>query len=112
MGWPHYIGVKDESSHEIGLIIMGDKKSCIPTVIRLVWPNDIKELFRKGGITNTDLEMAGLLMLWLVMDKVCPKLRSAYVALFSDNSPTIIWVKRLAARVSLVAMKLVRSLTL
>ena len=51
-------------------------------------------------------------MLWIVMEEVCPKLRSAYVALFSDNSPNIGWVKILAARRSLVEMQLVRALTL
>ena len=51
-------------------------------------------------------------MLWLVMDGVCPKLRAAYVALFSDNSPTIGWVKRLAERGLLLEMQLVRALTL
>ena len=56
--------------------------------------------------------MVGLLMLWLVMEEVCPKLRAAYVALFSDNSPTVGLVKLFAARVSLVAMQLVRALTL
>ena len=55
--------------------------------------------------------MAGLLMLWIVMEEVCPKLQAAYVALFSENSPTIGWVKTLAARGSLVAMQLVRALT-
>ena len=51
-------------------------------------------------------------MLWLVMEEFCPKLQAAYVALFSDNSPTIGWVKRLEVRVSLVAVQLVRALTL
>ena len=56
--------------------------------------------------------MAELLMLWLVMEEVCLKLLAAYLALFSDNSPTIGWVKRLTARGSLVAMQLVQALTL
>ena len=56
--------------------------------------------------------MAGLLMLWLVMEEVCPKLQAAYVGLFSDKYPNIGWEKRLAARVSLVAVQLVRALTL
>ena len=56
--------------------------------------------------------MAGLLMLWLVMEVVCPKLRASHVALFSDNSPTIGWVKRLEVRGSLVAIQLVRALTI
>ena len=78
----------------------------------LPWPDDIKELFHKSNITNSGLEMAGLLMLWLVMEEVCPKLRAAYVAFFSDNLPTIGWVKIHAARGSLVTMHIVRALTL
>ena len=62
-GWPHYIGFKDASSHGIGGIIMGEGKACIPTVVFLAWPDDIKKLFRKGNIENSDLEIAGLLML-------------------------------------------------
>ena len=46
------------------------------------------------------------------MEEVCPKLRAAYVPLFSDKSPTIGWVKRLAARWSLVEMQLVWALAL
>ena len=63
MGWTQYIGVKDASTHGIGGIIMGEVKSCKPTVFRLSWPEDIKESFHKWYITNLDLEMAGLLML-------------------------------------------------
>ena len=46
------------------------------------------------------------------MEEVCPKLQAAHGALFSDNSTTIGWVKRLTARGSLLAMQLVRALTL
>ena len=46
------------------------------------------------------------------MEEVCTNLLAAYVALFSGNSPTIGWVKCLVARVSLVAMQLVRALML
>ena len=53
-----------------------------------------------------------LLILWLVMEEVCPKLRAAYIALFSDNPPTIGWVKRLAVRDTLVEMQLVLEVTL
>ena len=51
-------------------------------------------------------------MLWLVIEEVFPKLQAAYIALLSDNSPTIGWAKRLVARGSLLAMQIVRSLTL
>ena len=51
-------------------------------------------------------------MSWIVIEEVCPQLRAEYVALFIDNSPTVGWVKRLAAGSLLVAMQLVRSLSL
>ena len=51
-------------------------------------------------------------MLWLVMEEVCPKVLAAYVSLFSEISPIIGWVKRLAARGLLVALKLVQALNL
>ena len=81
-------------------------------MFHLAWLDDIKQLFHKGKITNSDLEMSGLLMLWLVIEEVCPKLQADYVALVSDNSPTIGCVKRLAARGSLVEMQLVQALTI
>ena len=55
--------------------------------------------------------MAGLVMLWLVMEEVCPKLRADYVVLFSEKYPTSGWVKVLAARGSLVVIQIVRALT-
>ena len=49
-GWPHCIVVKDASIHGIGLIIISNEKSCIPTVFRLAWPDCVQEFFRKGNI--------------------------------------------------------------
>jgi hypothetical protein len=82
------------------------------------WPEDIKQEVlktnsgQKGKLTNSDLECAGLLLLWLVMEKVCNPKPGANFALFSDNSPTVSWVNRMAARGSLVAGELLRALTL
>ena len=115
--WPDYIGIKDASKQGVGGIIIGENKVVPPTVFRLQWPDDIKaDVISKtnptGSITNSDLEMAGLLLLWLVMEQVCTDLDNAHVALFSDNSPTVHWVERLASRHSYVAMQLIRALAL
>ena len=56
--------------------------------------------------------MAGLLILWLVLEGVCPSLREKHVTLFSDNSPTVSWVTRLASKKSLVAEHMVQALAL
>jgi hypothetical protein len=65
-----------------------------------------------GTITNSNLEMAGVLILWLVMEVVCQPLQKKWVALFSDNSPAVGWTKRLASCKSLVAKHFVQALAL
>jgi hypothetical protein len=59
-------------------------------------------------ITILDLEMAGFLLLWLVIEYFCPTL----IALFSNNSPTLHWMQQLAVKHSLIAMQLVWALAL
>ena len=111
-GWPDYIGVCNASSHGVGGVVFGEKDECIPTVFWWEWPEDIKSSYKKKVITNSDLKMAGLLYLWLVMEEVCGDLREKRVALFSDNSPTMGWVRCLATRGSLVSAHLIRALAL
>ena len=89
----------------------------VPTVFRLQWPPDVSAALvsqhnPNGTITNSDLEMAGLMLLWLTMEATCPELTGAHVALFSDNSPTVHWVERMASRQSTIAMQLLRALAL
>ena len=110
--WPSFVGVKDASGHGVGGVILGEGAECVPTVFRLEWPREVKDLFAEGSLTNSDLECAGLVLLFLVMEEVCPwaALRVAHVALFSDNQPTVSWVERLATRASRVAAQLLRVL--
>ena len=73
----------------------------MPTVFRYEWLDDIKaeknsEHNPDGKLTNSDLEIAGLLMLWLVMEDVCNIASDAHMALFSDNQPTVLWAPWLA----------------
>jgi hypothetical protein len=95
MGETDFVGVKDALIHGVGGIVVGAKEACVPTVFRLQWPQDIKnEVLKtnsgqKGNLTNSDLECAGLLLLWLVMEDVCKPKPDAHYALFSDNSPTV-----------------------
>ena len=106
------MGIKDASSHGVGGIIVGENIACIPTVFCAEWPDDIKQLYKTGSITNSDLECAGLLLLWLIMEDVCPLKVGSRVGLFSDNSPTVRWVQCLALRRSAVAAQFIRALSL
>jgi hypothetical protein len=92
--------------------VVGENAACTPTVFWWEWSQEVKTRYHKNLITNSDLEMAGLLFLWLVMEAVCGNLREKNVALFSDNSPTVGWVWQLATRGSLVSAHLIRALAL
>ncbi len=110
-GWPDFVGVVDASSHGVGGIIIGKLLECPPTVFRLQWPPDItanvvSDSNPNGPITNLDLKLAGLVILWLMMEHVCVSLAEKRVALFSNNSPTVSWVQRMACCSSLVAEQL------
>ncbi len=94
---------------------LGNYPSVHPLFFASEWPADIKKNIVSssnptGGLTKSDLEMAGLLMLWLVLEGVCPSLSEKHVTLFSDNSPTVSWVTRLASKKLLVAEHMVQAL--
>jgi hypothetical protein len=116
-GWPDYVGVCDASSFGVGGVIIGKLSECRPTLFRLQWPPNITESVvsdknRGGNLTNSDLEMASLLLLWLMIEHVCSSLTEKRVALFSNNSPTVSWVQRMACRSSLIAKQLIHVLAL
>jgi hypothetical protein len=66
----------DTSSHGVGGIIIGKLSKCLPTVFRFQWPPDItanvvSNSNLKGKIANSNLKLAGLVILWLMMEHVC-----------------------------------------
>ena len=74
--WPNYIGVKYASGHGKGGVVLGKNLTCTPIVFRMQCPDWVKrEIISSSNCTgtfkNSDLEMAGLLLLWLVMEEVC-----------------------------------------
>jgi hypothetical protein len=115
--WPDFVGVKDASSHGVGVIIIGEMSKCTPTVFRFARPDDVRKdvvskLNPSGKISNSDLEMAGLLMLFVIMEQVCSPLVEKRIALFSDYSPKVGWVDRLALCQSKTATHVIRALAL
>jgi hypothetical protein len=86
-----------------------------PTVFRWQWSEDVTaniKTFRDPGgtISNSDLEMATLLLLLLTMEGVCGTLREKQVMLLSNYSPMVGWVERLVSKRSTVAEHLIQAL--
>ena len=117
VGHPDYIGIMDAAKEGMGGVIIGENSACEPTVFRFEWPKEVQNEVvsndnPNGSITNSDLEMAGLLLCWLVLEYVAPDLYHKHVALFCDNSPTVAWVRKMAAKGSRVAGELLMALAL
>ncbi len=96
---------------------MGENNKCPPTVVQIQWPKDITDNVKSDSnpneiITISDLEMAGLLIIFLVMEEIICDLTKANIALFSNNTPTVSWVTCLASQHSIVAANLVAALAL
>ena len=87
-------------------------------MFRLEWPKEVQDNMctfenPKGHITNSDLELAGFLLAFLVLEYVVPALSNRHVAMFCDNSPTIAWVERMALRSgSMIAGQLLMALAI
>ena len=116
-GHPDIIGIVDAATEGVGGVVVGENMAIVPTVFRLEWPEEVRALVitddNPGGkITNSDLECAGGLLLWLVIEQVVPCLNNKHVGLLNDNSPTISWLKRMNSRHSKTAAALIRTLAM
>ena len=116
-GWPDFIGIKDASGHGVGGVVVGENKECTPTVFQFEWLDNVKAVLHsgpgtKGHLTNFDLEMEGLLLLWLVMEDVCDIASGTHISLFNNNKPTVHLVERQAKKSSVVVGQLIQALVL
>ncbi len=58
--------------HGAGGVIFGEESTCMPVLFRWEWPQDIKDDIKTvknpaGQISNSDLELAGIVLLWIVI---------------------------------------------
>jgi hypothetical protein len=51
-------------------------------------------MYRTKELTNSDLEMAGIVIAWFVLEELVSVFRTI-TQLFTDNSPSASWAKRL-----------------
>lgn len=77
---------------------------------RVEWPTDIGESVislanPSGTITNSDLEMATVLFLFLVLEHLV-SLKHVHVAAWCDTMPTVSWTNKLSSSCPMVAGRL------
>jgi hypothetical protein len=115
---PWYVCYVDASGSGVGGVWLNGTKPLKPYVWRMQWPDDItKNLVSydnpNGTISNSDLEMAGVLLAWLVIEQLAPiSLQHSTVGIFCDNTPAVSWSNRLQSSKSIIAGHLLRVMAL
>jgi hypothetical protein len=107
---PGYIGYCDASKLGAGGVWLLGTLYLSPVVWRLEWPEDIHNNVvsfsnPRGTITNSDLEMAGMLAHYLELEHLVA-LKHVHVAAWCDNTPTVSWTNKLSSSRSQVAGRL------
>jgi hypothetical protein len=97
-----YVGYCDASAFGAGGVWFSGRLSITPTVWRVQWPHDIttnvvSDSNPTGTITNSDLEMAGVLIHQMVLEQLVD-MRHKRSVIHCDNSPSVSWATRMSAR--------------
>ena len=113
---PHYIGYCDASGHGAGGVWLSGSETIQPTVWQIEFPPEIRkrlvsESNPKGDITNSDLEMAGVVLHFLVLENLVD-LTHKTVGIYCDNTPTVYWTQKMSSKRSNTAGRLLRALAI
>jgi hypothetical protein len=107
---PEMAGTCDASATGAGGIWVG--YGVQPKVWCVEWPDDVVQLYRDGALTNSDLEMAGMLMQYLVAEQIRP-MEHCHTSIWSDNSPVTSWSTKMADKATTpIAGQLLRVLAM
>ena len=106
------VGYCDASLNGAGGVWFSEKRSMTPLVWNIEFPDNIKERFHQGLITNSDLELAGVLLHYCVLEANVD-VRHRAVATFCDNTPAVAWIDRMASKADTpIAGRLLRGLAI
>ena len=114
---PWFIGYSDACNTGVGGVWTDGARGLLnPIVWRLQWPEDITNSIVSdqnpdGSITINDLELAGVLLAWLVLEVISPlHLKFAPIGIRCDNASTVAWASKLNCTSSLIAGHLLKAL--
>jgi len=111
-----YGGYCDASRSGAGGVWFGFERQLPPIVWRVAFPEEIQQKLvstvnPRGSISNSDLEMLGLILHWLVLEHFVD-LKHTHVACWCDNTPAVAWASKLLATKAVRAARLLRILAL
>ena len=119
MGDIEFLGWVDSSGEGIEGGWLPGKYALKPTMWRLEWPKTFRVRLimpknPEGYLDINDLEMAGKICAWLVLEGIVgtKNLHYEHISLFRNNTAAVSWTQRGAAKKSAAAGRLLRFLAL
>ena len=116
---PDYIGYCDATAFGAGGVWFSGTSPVPETVWRLPWPPDITaavvfESNPTGALTNSDLEMAAVVLYLNVFEPLVPSMHHKSMQIHSNHTPSVAWLTEMATKTanSDAAHRLVRGLAL
>jgi hypothetical protein len=117
-----YVSSAPQASTTVAIAMLAEQslEACFPpldshakyTVFRLQIPTDIQKWFNAGVVTMGDLELAAALLITMMLEHAGLALNHKTIAAWSDNTPTLGWVWRMATKQSKIRGRLIRGLGL
>lgn len=108
-GQPAYIGYCDACKFGAGGIWLSGIQNLHPIVWRIKWPQPIVDRLTDGTLTINDLEMAGILLQYLLLEQLVP-MKHLHTAVWCDNTSAVIWTTKMSSSKSLIGQQLTRAL--
>ena len=113
-GYPAYVGYCDACKWGAGGVWISGDSDLPPLVWRLAWPPEIVAAFHDepgGYLTINDLEMAGLVLHYLLLEQLVP-LKHRHTAIWCDNTSAVSWAATMCSKRSAVGQQLACALCL
>lgn len=114
---PDFIHHTDACKLGAGGVIRSGNRTIKPIVWQFRWPQEIQEMLitaenPNGKLTINDLELAGIVLGWLIMEMAEKDLDFSHVGMFCDNTSATAWANKGHSTKSLAAARLLRFLAL
>ena len=113
--YPHLLQYTDACKLGTGGVIVPGLQQTTELVWQVEWPHDIRNSLQTnenpdGAITINDLELAGMVLGWLVLEHSNTDLTYKHIGLFCDNVSAVAWAHKGHTSKSIRAARLLRLL--
>ena len=101
----------DAYKYGVGGVWLSGIKTLSPIVWRLEWPQEIVDAFTVGDLPINNLEMAGILLHFIILDYLVD-VKHCHVAIWCDNTLAVSWTMKLSSTKSVAGQQLTHALTM